>query len=97
MKIKMTALELIYHLASGATTPNTLQHIAKISKATLDAMKEQEEMQPFKDMTDESYFRGVRDGRLTERNELAKMCEEIEDSHGWSPTCARAIRARGQA
>ena len=36
MKIKMTALELIHHLADGATTANTLQHISKIAKATLD-------------------------------------------------------------
>jgi hypothetical protein len=30
-----------------------------------------------------------------EREACAKVCEEIEDSHGWFPTCAKAIRARG--
>jgi hypothetical protein len=35
--------------------------------------------------------------RANEREECAKVCEAIEDSHGWSPTCAAAIRARGQA
>ena len=41
MKIKMTALELILHLADGSTTANTLQHTSKIAKATLDEMREQ--------------------------------------------------------
>ena len=64
LKMKMSALELILHLAEGSTTLNTLQHITKIARGTLDALKEQEEMQPFKDMTNESYLRGVRDGRM---------------------------------
>ena len=63
MKIKMTALELILHLADGSTTPNTLKHIAKIAKATLEEMKEREEMQPFEDMTDPAYFRGFAHGK----------------------------------
>ena len=64
MKIKMTALELIMRLADGSTTANTLQHISKIAKATLNEMREREEMQPFIDMTNESYLRGVHDGRV---------------------------------
>lgn len=84
MKIKMTALELILHLAEGSTTPNTLQHITKIAKATLDEMKEREEMQPFKDMTNESYLRGVHDGRMaTQRTWVSLTDEELEqcDAH----------------
>ena len=34
----MTALELILHLAEGSTTPNTLKHIAKIAKQTIEAL-----------------------------------------------------------
>ena len=80
MKIKMTALELILHLAEGSTTPNTLQHITKIAKATLDEMKEQEEMQPFKDMTNESYLRGVHDGRMaTQRTWVELSDREIDE------------------
>lgn len=37
----MTALELILHLAEGSTTPNTLQHIAKIARQTIKALAEQ--------------------------------------------------------
>lgn len=69
MKIRMTALELILHLAEGSTSPNTLQHIANIARETLDALKEQEELQPFKDLTDKSYLRGVRDGQKGERHQ----------------------------
>ena len=82
MKIKMTALELILHLSDGSTTPNTLQHIAKIAKATLDAMKEQEEMQPFKDMTDASYLRGVRDGREAAQRWVGLTDDEKEIING---------------
>lgn len=63
MKITFTALELILHLTEGSTTPNTLQHIQKIARSTIDALKEQEELQPFKDMTDKSYLRGVKDAQ----------------------------------
>ena len=96
MKIKMTALELILHLAEGSTTPNTLQHITKIAKATLDEMKEREEMQPFKDMTNESYLRGVHDGRMaTQRTWVSLTDEEVEDCMEMSiqKTC-RAIEAK---
>lgn len=34
----MTALELILQLAEGSTTPNTLQHIAKIARDTIKAL-----------------------------------------------------------
>ncbi len=34
--------------------------------------------------------------RADEREACAKVCESLEDAHGWSPTCANAIRARGQ-
>lgn len=80
MKIKMTALELILHLAEGSTTPNTLQHITKIAKATLDEMKDREEMQPFIDLTNESYLRGVHDGRMaTQRTWVGLTDEELEE------------------
>jgi hypothetical protein len=79
MKIKMTALELIHHLADGSTTANTLQHISKIAKATLDEMKNREEMQPFIDMTNESYLRGVHDGRVAAQRQWVGLTdEEIE-------------------
>ena len=102
MKIKMTALELILHLAEGSTTPNTLQHITKIAKATLDEMKEQEEMQPFKYMTNESYLRGVHDGRMaTQRTWVGLSDEELSEVYnqadwdtvnGWE--YERAIEAK---
>ena len=76
MKIKMTALELIHHLADGATTANTLQHISKIAKATLDEMKNREEMQPFIDMTNESYLRGVHDGRVAAQRQWVGLTDE---------------------
>ena len=63
MKIKMTALELIFQLAEGSTTPNTLQHISKIAKETIEAIKEQEELQPFSDMTSKEYLRGYKDAK----------------------------------
>jgi hypothetical protein len=79
MKIKMTAIELILHLADGSTTPNTLQHISKIAKATIDEMKDQEEMQPFIDMTNESYLRGVHDGRVAAQRQWVGLTDdEIE-------------------
>ena len=76
MKIKMTAIELILHLADGSTTPNTLQHISKIAKATLDEMKDREEMQPFIDMTNESYLRGVHDGRVAAQRQWVGLTDE---------------------
>ena len=42
MKTRMTALELILHLAEGSTTPNTLQHITKIAREALEAAAQQE-------------------------------------------------------
>lgn len=33
-------------------------------------------------------------GRKDENEACAMVCDEIEDKHGWSPTCAAAIRAR---
>ena len=81
MKIKMTALELILHLADGSTTPNTLQHISKIAKATLDEMKEREEMQPFIDMTNESYLRGVHEGRVAAQRQWVGLTDEEIDKH----------------
>jgi hypothetical protein len=39
----------------------------------------------------------MREQILAEREACAQLCDEIEDSHGWSPTCARAIRSMGQA
>jgi hypothetical protein len=104
MKIKMTAIELILHLADGSTTPNTLQHISKIAKATLDEMKDREEMQPFIDMTNESYLRGVHHGRVAAQRQSARSAwvgltdEEIEcivdecDDVGWD--VAQAIEAK---
>jgi wobble nucleotide-excising tRNase len=76
MKIKMTAIELILHLADGSTTPNTLQHISKIAKATIDEMKDREEMQPFIDMTNESYLRGVHDGRVAAQRQWVGLTDE---------------------
>ena len=83
MKIKMTALELIMHLAEGSTTPNTLTHIAKIAKETVDALKEQEEMQPFIDMTNEAYLRGVRHGQgvAPQRTWVGLTDEEVTICH----------------
>jgi len=78
MKIKMPALELIMRLADGSTTANTLQHISKIAKATLDEMREREEMQPFIDMTNESYLRGVHDGRIAAQRLTAREIELID-------------------
>jgi hypothetical protein len=80
MKIKITALELIMRLADGSTTANTLQHISKIAKATLDEMKDQEEMQPFIDMTNESYLRGVHDGRVAAQRQWVGLTDEEKQS-----------------
>ena len=43
MKTRMTALELILHLAEGSTTPNTLQHITKIAREALAEQPAQQE------------------------------------------------------
>ena len=87
MKITKTALELIMRLADGSTTANTLQHISKIAKATLDEMREREEMQPFIDMTNESYLRGVHDGRVAaQRKPLTdEQRESIMNKQNWPP------------
>lgn len=42
------------------------------------------------------YEEGFDAGVAAEREACAKVCEEIENKHGWSPTCAAAILARGQ-
>ena len=74
--MRMTALELILHLSEGSTTPNTLQHIAKIARATIDALKEQEELQPFMEMFNKTYWRGFRDGQKAAHNTTAAKGEE---------------------
>jgi len=94
LKMKMSALELILHLAEGSTTPNTLQHITKIARGTLDALKEQEEMQPFKDMTNESYLRGVRDGQKKNAQPSKPLTDEfILSLHYGCSTALKFARA----
>ena len=100
MKIKMTALELILHLADGSTTPNTLKHIAKIAKTTLEEMKAREEMQPFEDMTDPAYFRGFAHGKaeaqrkpLTDEQILTVFRDHYNPYQRPEISFARAIEA----
>lgn len=101
MSIKMTALELILHLAEGSTSPNTLQHIAKIAQSTLDFLEEQEDLQPYKDMTDASYLRGFKEGQKAAQggrqgkqapvawrrfNPAEGVCDFVEEFiDGWEP------------
>lgn len=42
----------------------------------------------------EAYRCGYAAGCKDENEACAKVCAEIEERHGWSPTCAAAIRAR---
>ena len=81
--MKFTALELILHLADGSTTPNTLQHIAKIARETLDALKEQEAFQPYKDMTNADYLRGHREGRKLAQPEQEPVAWIDVYGHVW--------------
>ena len=69
MKVRMTALELILHLAEGSTTPNTLQHITKIAR---EALAEQPAQQP------------VAWGNFKEDGTLVGLSQHHEDQTNWT-------------